>query len=56
MNKLLLIMMVGGLFAQYDLGKIHLKNGFHIDGKNLIYDHNSVSIDVNGTTKTFTLD
>ena len=56
MKKLILILMIGSLFAQYDLGKIHLKNGFYVEGKNLVYDNNSVSIDVKGVTKTFTLD
>ena len=57
MNKLLiLIIMIGSLFAQYKYGKIHLKAGFIIEGKNLVLHENNVSMVVLGSTKSFELE
>ena len=56
MKKLIFILLVGSLFAQYEYGKIHLKTGFIIEGENLVLDENNVSMVVLGSTKSFELE
>ena len=43
-------------FGHYDYGKIHLKTGFILEGKNLVFYENNVSMNVSGTTKSFNIE
>ena len=46
MKKLIIILMVGSLFAQYKYGRIEFKDGRFIEGKNLYIEENHMVINI----------
>ena len=44
MKKLIIILMVGSLFAQYKYGRIEFKDGRFIEGRNLYIEENNIII------------